>query len=84
MRFTTGSGSEYEVKYNDGTGVQVRRLSGPGKPTERQGEDVVWKGALAVYPQEPEVGKPVLIHWKMNENGSMNCTQTSPVAKVEF
>lgn len=82
MRFTTVSGSEYEIVYNDGPGVRIRRLHGTFRPTQRQGEDGTWGGALAIYPEVPKVGLPVLIHWKMNEDGSMNCTQTSKVAKV--
>ena len=82
MRFTTVGGSTYEMAYIDGGGVQVRRLEGNRPGTERVGEDGAWQTALAVYPEIPIEGLPMLIHWKMNENGSMNCTQTSKVAKV--
>ena len=99
MRFSTVSGSTYEVEYHDGGGVRVRRLgNAEGRDgTARQGQDGVWKEALsvgpaeyvlglpalAIYPDQPIVGFGVLIHWKMNEDGSMNCTQTSKVSKVE-
>lgn len=90
MKFKTASGSEYEINdaravlddYDEPFGLLVRRLSGTGEPTARVGRDTVWRICTALIPAEPVVGLPVLIHWKMNEDGSMNCTLTSPVTEV--
>ncbi len=83
MRFKTASGSEYEVKYTDSKGTLVRRISSPNEATLRQAADGVWQKVMGLYPEEPIVGQVMLFHWKMNGDGSMNCTQTSPVTKVE-
>jgi hypothetical protein len=80
LTFRTVGGSIYEVEYATN---KVRRLSNSARaPTPRQGPDGEWREAMGIHPEQPIVGLPVLIHWKMNEDDSMNCTQTSIVTEV--
>jgi len=58
MRFTTQSGSIYEV---DTEGKKIRRLEGKKNPTPRQGKDGEWRGYL--NDLKVEVGESVLISW---------------------
>lgn len=58
MRFTTISGSLYEV---DTTAKKIRRLNGKGDPTPRQGKDGEWQPYLNDITVEK--GEPVWIQW---------------------
>lgn len=78
ITFKTESGSVYEVKPT--RGPKIRRVSGKNAPTERQ--TAGWRQYQALIPAIPTVGQTVLIHWKYNEDGSMNCTMTSRVTEV--
>lgn len=82
-RFTTVTGSRYELKEGEG-GSYVRRLSNTGgtNPTPRQGPDGQWSDCVHCSP--PEVGIGCLITWYFDERGGRNvCTLTSAVAEVE-
>lgn len=58
MRFTTISGSTYEI---DAIAKKIRRLNGKADPTPRQGKDGEWQ----VYLNDITVqkGEPVWIQW---------------------
>lgn len=58
MRFTTVSGSLYEV---DQENKKIRRLNGNADPTPRQGKDGEWRGYL--NDLHIEVGQSVVIAW---------------------
>lgn len=58
MRFTTISGSLYEV---DQENKKIRRLNGNADPTPRQGKDGEWRGYL--NDLHIEVGQSVVIAW---------------------
>lgn len=58
MRFTTISGSVYEV---DTKAKKIRRLNGNGDPTPRQGKDGEWQRYLNDITVEKD--QPVWIQW---------------------
>lgn len=58
MRFTTMSGSVYEV---DTEAKKIRRLNGKKDPTPRQGKDGEWRGYLGELTIQ--VGESVWISW---------------------
>jgi len=58
MRFTTISGSLYEV---DTENKKIRRLNGKKDPTPRQGKDGEWRGYLGEL--SVTIGQPVWIIW---------------------
>ena len=79
IKFTTESGSQYEL---DEARLQIRRLSGSMSPTERQGSDGEWKSYALIY-ESPEIGKHVLIVWRVTEEGIWQSTRTSPIVALE-
>jgi hypothetical protein len=58
MRFTTASGSVYEV---DTEAKKIRRLNGKKDPTPRQGKDGEWREYI--NDLSVEMGKNVWIQW---------------------
>ena len=60
MKFTTASGSVYEVNTDS---KQIRRLNGVKDPTPRQGPDGQWRAYKDVYPNPIVVGAGVVIVW---------------------
>jgi hypothetical protein len=58
MKFTTESGSTYEVDLEN---KRVRRLAGAKSPTERQGKDGDWRTFVGISPIRS--GLPVLFIW---------------------
>lgn len=60
MRFTTISGSVYEVNTDS---KQIRRLNGTQDPTPRQGKDGQWRAYDEIAPNPPKVGASVAIKW---------------------
>lgn len=58
MKFTTRSGSTYEV---DSAAKKIRRLNGKKDPTPRQGKDGEWREYLNDI--SVKVGEPVWIQW---------------------
>lgn len=55
MKFTTESGSSYEVN-----GCQIRRVGGINEPTLRQGKDGDWKEAKMILVSK---GQSAVIFW---------------------
>lgn len=95
MRFTTQSGSVYEV---DVTNKKIRRLSGTTDPTPRQGEDGEWKsyedfGSLTEIlignKGKLTIGESAVIVWVQSEHaplsndGGVKTTFTSPVMEID-
>lgn len=60
MKFTTASGSVYEVNTDS---KQIRRLNGDKDPTPRQGPDGQWRAYEEIFPDPPTVGRPLVIRW---------------------
>ncbi len=60
MKFTTASGSVYEVNTDS---KQIRRLNGVRDPSPRQGPDGQWRAYEEIFPDPPEVGRPLVIRW---------------------
>lgn len=60
MKFTTVSGSVYEVNTET---KKIRRLNGAEDPTPRMGKDGQWRSYQKLYPEVPTVGKGVVIVW---------------------
>ena len=60
MKFTTASGSVYEVNTDS---KQIRRLNGPKDPTPRQGKDGQWRNYSDLAPDPISVGSGVVIFW---------------------
>lgn len=60
MRFTTASGSVYEV---DTAKKRIRRLNGVKDPTPRQGKDGEWRSYRQLHPDPIKVGSGVVILW---------------------
>lgn len=60
MRFTTISGSLYEV---DTKAKKVRRLNGKADPTPRMGKDGEWRSYREIHPDPVQVGQGVVIAW---------------------
>ena len=58
MKFTTVSGSVYEVNTDS---KQIRRLNGVKDPTPRQGPDGQWRAYSDITPVK--VGNSVAIFW---------------------
>lgn len=77
MKFRTVSGSIYEIEQENN---RIRRLSGTIAPTERQGSDGEWKEYM--YATVLTLNKPLIITWKINEDGSLNSTITSLVKEL--
>ena len=80
MKFTTQSGSVYEVNQTD---KQIRRVSGSKKPTLRQGQDGDWKSYSTLSPIK--VGQPVVIVWAIVDGTSetvFKTTFTSDVTEI--
>jgi hypothetical protein len=75
IRVTTRN-SVYDV---DVEGKRVRRVMGANAPTERQGEDGVWKPFMSVSMLDGGM----IFQWGWNENGTANCTWTSDILNVE-
>jgi hypothetical protein len=93
MRFTTFSGSVYEVNTDS---KQIRRLNGVKDPTPRQGPDGQWRAYRELVPDPVKVGLGVVIVWGeetalmaetqeiVKEGGfGLPMTTTSVVMKVE-
>lgn len=68
--------SMYDV---DIEGKRVRRVAGVDPPTERQGEDWVWRPFVNIWLKD----RGIVFQWGWNENGSANCTWTSDIVAVE-
>ena len=85
MKFTTISGSTYEV---DTISKKIRRLAGTENPTSRQGKDGEWKSYEDISLQ---VGECAMIHWNPkttpllegNVFGGSPATMTSEVVEIE-
>lgn len=77
MKFTTASGSKYEVDYAK---KQIRRLFGNGEPTPRQGNDNEWKPYLEITDIVNDM--PVLIVWGQ-EDDVLKTTRTNYVISIE-
>lgn len=86
LRFTTESGSLYEVIEDDHL---VRRVSGLHDPTGYQGPDEVWRSyhAIASFgPSDPfnddliNIGYSLIILWDLLGHTTM----TSPVTLIEY
>lgn len=60
MKFTTASGSVYEVNTDS---KQIRRLNGAKDPTPRQGPDGQWRAYEEILPDPPKVGSSLVIKW---------------------
>lgn len=60
MKFTTASGSVYEVNTDS---KQIRRLNGVKDPTPRQGKDGQWRAYEEIFPDPPRVGASLVIKW---------------------
>lgn len=60
MRFTTESGSLYEV---DEKAKKIRRLNGVKNPTPRTGKDGQWRTYRELHPDPVTVGRGVVIVW---------------------
>lgn len=60
MKFTTVSGSVYEVNTDS---KQIRRLNGINDPTLRQGADGQWRDYQDIYPNPITVGASAVIVW---------------------
>lgn len=93
MRFTTMSGSVYEINTDS---KQIRRLNGVRDPSPRQGKDGEWRKYDDIYPNPPKVGQVLVIKWDNNteltEAGKevaaigmpvLPLTTTSPLTKIE-
>jgi len=93
MKFTTVSGSVYEVNTDS---KQIRRLNGANDPTPRQGKDGQWRTYSEITPVK--VGSGVAIFWghdvpllaeteeqlkTMGGGIAAPTTMTSSVVKVE-
>lgn len=61
MKFTTASGSTYEV---DKDNKQVRRLNGKNDPTPRQGQDGQWRKYADI---SVVVGDSAMIFWNRSD-----------------
>ena len=60
MKFTTQSGSVYEINTDS---KKIRRLKGKEDPTPRQGKDGEWRPYVDTFPNPIQVGKGVVIAW---------------------
>jgi len=60
MKFTTASGSVYEVNTET---KKIRRLNGVKDPQPRMGKDGEWRSYRKLYPEVPTVGRGVVIVW---------------------
>lgn len=94
MKFTTASGSVYEVNRDS---KKIRRLNGAGDPTPRAGKDGEWRSYKEVIPDPIKVGSGVAILWgddtallatteeylKKNGGVAAPATVTSTVMSVE-
>lgn len=60
MRFTTASGSVYEV---DTKAKKIRRLNGVTDLSPRMGKDGEWRSYRQLYPDPIRVGTGVAIFW---------------------
>jgi hypothetical protein len=60
MKFTTKSGSVYEINTDS---KKIRRLKGTEDPTPRQGKDGEWRPYADIFPNPIQVGKGVVIAW---------------------
>lgn len=91
MKFTTATGSVYEVNTDS---KQIRRLTGVKDPTPRQGKDGEWRTYIDTTPIK--VGQQLLIRWGDDTEASpegkileadgmavIKTTITSPVASIE-
>lgn len=72
--YKTQSGSWYEV---DEERKLIRRLSGPGNPTVRVGEDGVWKA----YEQLTVSMSGLVIVWSITPEGVYQTTITSALVE---
>lgn len=82
IAFSTETGSEYELNLTE---KKIRRLTGTHGPTPRQGQDGEWRTFSAIGPEVPCLGQTLLIEWGVqNEDGSEQCTVTSPVTSVHW
>lgn len=80
IKFKTATCSIYEV---DMVNKRIRRLHGVNNPTDRQGEDGIWKQFEEITAIEPN--KSVVIVWSRNLTGDvpvMKTTVTSAVDKI--
>lgn len=79
MKFTTITGSQYEVNTDS---KQVRRLMGQKDPTTRMGTDGVWKKYSAFYPEAgPQVGQGVVIVWD-HDTPALDPTEQATATKT--
>lgn len=60
MKFTTASGSLYEVNEAD---KQIRRLNGQADPTPRMGKAGEWRTYSQLVPSPLEIGAQAMIVW---------------------
>ena len=60
MKFTTQSGSVYEINTDS---KKIRRLKGTEDPTPRQGKDGEWRSYADIFPNPIQVGRGVVIAW---------------------
>ena len=74
IKALTKTQSIYEI---DKENCRVRRITGKEKPTDRQGKDGEWREYFSI--SNVKLGKSMMICWKVNEDGTYNCTTTSPI-----
>lgn len=88
MRFTTASGSLYEVDFSQ---KRIRRLSGKNDPTPRQGADGEWKvyeeiSSFSGVENEMVIGSPAIIVWNKSSSNmqlEVKTTLTSDIVSIE-
>lgn len=76
MKFTTTTGSRYEV---DAPAKRIRRLGGTSEPTQRQGVDGAWRTYEAFVG--PRVGYNAMVVWRFVGDRAES-TVTSVVTEV--
>lgn len=92
MKFTTVSGSVYEVNFDS---KKIRRLNGVKDSTSRQGKDGEWRAYKELIPSPLKKGVSAVIIWKDDtelldetivEDGmiAIPTTRTSTVVEIEL
>jgi hypothetical protein len=76
MRTVWTKNSTYEI---DEVNKLVRRVHGLNDPTPRQGADGEWKEYVGIIIAP----RGMLIQWGTNPDGSLKCTWTSKVIKID-
>ena len=77
MKFTTYSGSTYEV---DLANKKARRLNGKHDPMPRQGIDGKWKKYINIIG--PEVGSSCVFVWNVDVDSNLPIAQTTMTSEV--